>query len=103
MWTSRKIDFLSRDIAKNNFSGIDISQGLDLEPPSLSPYFLLLAHRRLPFPLVELMASRNVCMKIKKIMTNYGNGIIAGHSIEVNQCKNRVSNSFSSWRRNFLV
>ena len=42
MWTSRLTDFRSRDIAKNNFSGIDISQGLDLEPPSLSPYFLLL-------------------------------------------------------------
>ena len=41
MRTSRKTDFRSRDIAKNNFIGIDISQGLDLEPPSLSPYFLL--------------------------------------------------------------
>ena len=41
MRTSRKTDFCWRDIAKNNFSGIDISQGLDLEPPSLSPYFLL--------------------------------------------------------------
>ena len=27
--------------SKNNFSGIDISQGLDWEPPSLSPHFLL--------------------------------------------------------------
>ena len=42
MRTSRKTDFRSRDIAKNNFSGIDISQGLDLDPPSLSPYFLLI-------------------------------------------------------------
>ena len=41
MRTSRKIDFRSRDIAKNNFSGIAISQDLDLEPPSLSPYILL--------------------------------------------------------------
>ena len=41
MRTSQKLDFSSREIAKNNFSGIDISQGLDLEPPSLSPYFLL--------------------------------------------------------------
>ena len=32
MRTSRKTDFRSRDIAKNNFSRIDISQGLDLEP-----------------------------------------------------------------------
>ena len=40
MRTSRKTDFRSRDIAKNNFSGIDISQGMDLELPS--PYFLLL-------------------------------------------------------------
>ena len=38
---SWKTDFRSRDIAKNNFSGIDISQAVDLEPPSLSPYFLL--------------------------------------------------------------
>ena len=38
MRTSRKTDFRLRDIAKNNFSGIDISQGLNLEPPS---YFLL--------------------------------------------------------------
>ena len=44
MGTSRKTDFRSRDIAKNNFSGIDISQGLDLEPPSLSPHFLLLIY-----------------------------------------------------------
>ena len=28
---------LNADIAKNNFSGIDISQGLDLKPPSMSP------------------------------------------------------------------
>ena len=42
MRTSRKIDFRSRDIAKKkNLSAIDISQGLDLEPPALSPYFLL--------------------------------------------------------------
>ena len=41
MRTSRKTDFRSRDIARNNFSGIDISQGLDLESPPLSPYFLL--------------------------------------------------------------
>ena len=40
MRTSRKTDFRSRDIAKYNCSGIDISQGLDLELPSLSPYFL---------------------------------------------------------------
>ena len=39
MRTSRKT--CSRDIAKNNFTGIDISQGLDLDPPSLSPHFLL--------------------------------------------------------------
>ena len=39
MRTSRNTDFRSRDIAKNNFSGIDISQGLDLVPPSLSRYF----------------------------------------------------------------
>ena len=42
MRTSRKIDFRSIDIAKNNFIGIDISQGLDLEPPSLSPCVLLI-------------------------------------------------------------
>ena len=40
MRTSRKTDFRSRDIAKNNFSEIDISQDLDLESPSLSSYFL---------------------------------------------------------------
>ena len=40
MRTSRKTD-RSRDIEKNNFGGIGIYQGLDLEPPSLSPYFLL--------------------------------------------------------------
>ena len=28
--------------SKNNFCGNDISQGLDREPPSLSPHFLLL-------------------------------------------------------------
>ena len=39
--TSRKTDFRWRDITKNNFSVIDISWGLDLEPRSLSPYFLL--------------------------------------------------------------
>ena len=38
-----KTDFRSRDITKNNFNGIDISQGLDLEPPSLFPYFLLIS------------------------------------------------------------
>ena len=27
--------------SKNNFRGHDISQGLDWEPPSLSPHFLL--------------------------------------------------------------
>ena len=41
MRRSRKTD-RSRDIAKNNFSGIDISKGLDQESPSLSLYFLLL-------------------------------------------------------------
>ena len=40
MPTSRKTDFRSKDIAKNSFSGVDISQGLELEPPSLSPSFL---------------------------------------------------------------
>ena len=29
-------------LSKNNFCGHDISQGLDREPPSLSPHFLLL-------------------------------------------------------------
>ena len=38
MRTSRKTDFRS---SKNNFRGHDISQGLDREPPSLSPHFLL--------------------------------------------------------------
>ena len=47
MQTSRKTDFRSRDIAKNNFNGIDISQGLKLEPPSLSPYFPLEMYRNL--------------------------------------------------------
>ena len=41
MRTSRETDFRSRDSGENNFSGMDISQGLDLERPSLSPYFLL--------------------------------------------------------------
>ena len=36
-------DFLS---SKNNFRGHDISQGLDREPPSLSPHFLLAAGKR---------------------------------------------------------
>ena len=40
--TSRKTDFRLRNIAKNNFTGIDIPQGLDLEPASLSPYLLLI-------------------------------------------------------------
>ena len=39
MRTSRKTDFRS---SKNNFRGHDISQGLDREPPSLSPHFLLM-------------------------------------------------------------
>ena len=38
MRTSRKTDFRS---SKNNFRGHDIFQGLDREPPSLSPHFLL--------------------------------------------------------------
>ena len=38
MRTSRKKDFRS---SKNNFHGHDISQGLDREPPSLCPHFLL--------------------------------------------------------------
>ena len=29
---------------KNNFNGIDISQGLDWEPPSLSHHFLLVLY-----------------------------------------------------------
>ena len=41
MRTSRNTDFHLRDIAKNNFSGIDISQGLDLESPALSSLFSL--------------------------------------------------------------
>ena len=45
MRTCRKTYFRSRVIAKNNFSGIDISQGLDLERPSLSPCFLLVIHQ----------------------------------------------------------
>ena len=47
MRTSRKTDFhYNKDFrsSKNNFRGHDISQGLDREPPSLSPHFLL-AHR----------------------------------------------------------
>ena len=44
MQRSWNTDFRSRDSAKNNFSGIDITQGLDLEPPSLSPYFLLVVY-----------------------------------------------------------
>ena len=39
MRTYRKTDFRS---SKNNFRGHDISQGLDREPPSLSPHFLLI-------------------------------------------------------------
>ena len=39
MRTSRKIDFRS---SKNNFRGHAISQGLDREPPSLSPHVLAL-------------------------------------------------------------
>ena len=38
MRTSPAEDFRS---SKNNFRGHDISQGLDREPPSLSPHFLL--------------------------------------------------------------
>ena len=44
MRTSRKTDFrYNKDFrsSKNNFRGHDISQGLDREPPSLSPHFLL--------------------------------------------------------------
>ena len=44
MRTSRKTDFRwNKDFrsSKNNFRGHDISQGLDWEPPSLSPHFLL--------------------------------------------------------------
>ena len=43
MRTSRKRDFRS---SKNNFRGHDISQGLDREPSSLSPHFLLITTRR---------------------------------------------------------
>ena len=46
MRTPRKTDLRLRDNNKNNFSGIDISQGLDLEPPSLSPYFLLVSNKK---------------------------------------------------------
>ena len=55
MRTSRKTDFHSRDIAKNNFSGIDmyVSQGLDLEPSSLSSYFLLVKLMPLSLPFVR--------------------------------------------------
>ena len=42
MRSFRKTDFRSRDIANNNFIGIDISHGLDLEPRSLFRYFLLI-------------------------------------------------------------
>ena len=45
MRTSRKTDFrfnIDFRSSKNNFRGHDISQGLDWEPPSLSPHFLLL-------------------------------------------------------------
>ena len=44
MRTSRKTDFRqNKDFrsSKNNFRGHDISQGLDREPPSLFPHFLL--------------------------------------------------------------
>ena len=44
MRTSRKTDFRwNKDFRspKNNFRGHDISQGLDREPPSLFPHFLL--------------------------------------------------------------
>ena len=54
MRTSRKTDFHSRDIAKNNFSGIDISKGLDLEPTSLSSYFLLVKLMPLSLPFVRI-------------------------------------------------
>ena len=56
MRTSRKTDFRPRDIAKNNFTGIGISQGLDLEPPSLSPYFLLVFVAFIIFFLFSLVA-----------------------------------------------
>ena len=39
MRTSRKTDLRS---SKNNFRGHDISQGLDRQPLSLSPHFLLI-------------------------------------------------------------
>ena len=44
MRTSRKTDIrLNKDFrsSKNNFRGHGISQGLDREPPCLSPHFLL--------------------------------------------------------------
>ena len=47
MRTSRKTDFRWNKqfrSSKNNFRGHDISQGLDREPPSLSPHFLLVLH-----------------------------------------------------------
>ena len=50
----RKTDFRSRDIAKNNFSGIDISQGLGLERPCLSPYFLLFSFMKLFLGLIHV-------------------------------------------------
>ena len=43
MRTSRKTDLrLNKDLrsSKNNFRGHGIAQGLDREPPSLSPHFL---------------------------------------------------------------
>ena len=49
MRTSRKTDFRqNKDFhsSKNNFCGHDISQGLDREPPSLSPHFLLIQYTR---------------------------------------------------------
>ena len=49
MRTSRKTDFrYNKDFrsSKNNFRGHDISQGLDREPPSLSPHFLLAKEKK---------------------------------------------------------
>ena len=59
MRTSLKTDFRSRDIAKNNFRGIDISQGLDLEAPSLSPYFLSVLLLKLKPPYKQRFSSKN--------------------------------------------
>ena len=70
MRTSRRTDFRSRDIAKNNFSGIDISQGLDLEFPSQSPYFLL---QKSITPLFALMFT---CNNIKIQIRNKGRDIL---------------------------